>query len=99
MNRRNFIGGLLAAEAGFTILPGAGRVWKVVKEPPLGIDWRPNPAWVDAEYEMVFFGKDGLCYEFSEVCEGHGKYEMYHTGVRYVNENGVFKRVEQFVEV
>lgn len=27
MNRRNFIGNLLALGAGFTILPGAGRLW------------------------------------------------------------------------
>lgn len=27
MNRRNFIGNLLAIGAGFTILPGAGRLW------------------------------------------------------------------------
>lgn len=31
MNRRNFIRGLLAAGAGFAILPGAGRLWKVQK--------------------------------------------------------------------
>jgi len=27
INRRNFIGSLLAATAGFAILPGAGRLW------------------------------------------------------------------------
>lgn len=27
MNRRNFIGGIIAAGAAFSILPGAGRVW------------------------------------------------------------------------
>ena len=27
MNRRNFIGTVLSAGAGFTILPGAGRIW------------------------------------------------------------------------
>lgn len=31
VSRRNFISGLLAAGAGFTILPGAGRIWKVPK--------------------------------------------------------------------
>lgn len=35
MNRRNFFGALLAASAGFAILPGAGRIWKAVK--PCGI--------------------------------------------------------------
>lgn len=28
MNRRNFLGTLLSATAGFSILPGAGRLWK-----------------------------------------------------------------------
>lgn len=28
VSRRNFISGLLAAGAGFTILPGAGRIWR-----------------------------------------------------------------------
>ena len=33
MNRRNFISNLLTATAGFTILPGAGRVWVARREP------------------------------------------------------------------
>jgi len=28
MNRRNFIGNLLAIGAGFAVLPGAGRIWR-----------------------------------------------------------------------
>lgn len=32
MNRRNFIGSLLALGAGFTILPGTGRVWRAEKK-------------------------------------------------------------------
>lgn len=32
MNRRNFLGSLLAIGAGFTILPGAGRVWVPSRE-------------------------------------------------------------------
>jgi len=31
-SRRNFLGSLLVATAGFTILPSAGRVWKVEKK-------------------------------------------------------------------
>jgi hypothetical protein len=30
MNRRNFISGILAAGAAFTVLPGTGRVWKPI---------------------------------------------------------------------
>lgn len=33
MNRRNFIGGMLAATAGFSILPGSGRIWKAKRAP------------------------------------------------------------------
>lgn len=48
MNRRNFIRGLLTAAAGFTILPGAGRIWKAERK-------IVNPAWVNAPYEVTFF--------------------------------------------
>ena len=34
MNRRNFIGNILTATAGFTILPGAGRIWVAKQEFP-----------------------------------------------------------------
>lgn len=52
MNRRNFLRGLLVAGAGFTILPGTGRIWKAV------IDQRAivNPAWVTADYDLVISG-------------------------------------------
>lgn len=53
MNRRNFIGGLLAAAAGFTILPGAGRVWKAVITQRMVV---PNPAYANAPYEISFMG-------------------------------------------
>ena len=33
MNRRNFIKGILAAGAAFTVLPGAGRIWHVQRAP------------------------------------------------------------------
>jgi hypothetical protein len=51
MNRRNFIRGLLATGASFTVLPSAGRLW-VAKRPELII----NPEWVAAEYEVVLYG-------------------------------------------
>lgn len=41
MDRRNFIGTLLAVGAGFTVLPGAGRLW---------IARRQTPRWKFVEF-------------------------------------------------
>jgi len=50
LTRREFAKRLALAAAGFTILPGAGRLWKaIVKEPTL----IANPEWVNAPYEHV----------------------------------------------
>ena len=59
MDRRNFIGRLLAIGAGFTILPGAGRIWKVTRT--VHCRFIPNPAYIDAPYEAYywFWGADG----------------------------------------
>lgn len=47
MNRRNFIGNLLAIGAGFTILPppAMGRIWKASK---------PEPFWKCGENPLPF---------------------------------------------
>ena len=50
MNRRNFIGTLLAATAGFTILPSAEKIWKARKTM-----WIPNPEWINAPYEVIWW--------------------------------------------
>ena len=50
MNRRDFIRASATALLGFTILPGAGRVWKARRD----VRWIVNPAWVNAPFEMVF---------------------------------------------
>ena len=56
LSRRNFIRGLLAVGAAFTVLPPAavGRVWKAAK--PNIVDPRivVNPAWIDAPFEMQY---------------------------------------------
>lgn len=41
MNRRGFLGTLGSALAGFTILPGAGRIWKATREPVSFFDEGP----------------------------------------------------------
>lgn len=52
MNRRNFIQNILIAGASFTILPGAGRIWKAVREVPSHI------AFVDADGGYHYITKD-----------------------------------------
>lgn len=37
MNRRNFINNLIVAGASFTILPGAGRIWRATREQVLHV--------------------------------------------------------------
>lgn len=37
MNRRNFISGILAVGASFTVLPGTGRIWKQTPVDPFAI--------------------------------------------------------------
>lgn len=57
MNRRNFLGKLLAAGAAFSVLPSAttyARNW--VKREAL---WIPNPDYVTAEYEIQWIGSIG----------------------------------------
>lgn len=57
MNRRNFFKKLAVATAGFSILPAATtyeRVWKAVRQPM----WIPNPDYVTAPYETLFFYVD-----------------------------------------
>ena len=49
MNRRNFFGTLLAASAGFAILPGAGRIWKALDARCI-----PNPDYNKASLEIWF---------------------------------------------
>lgn len=57
MNRRNFIRNL-AGIGLFSILPGAGRVWKATKViNPMTI---PNPNWVNAPYECAFIFWGGM---------------------------------------
>lgn len=58
MNRRNFIGNILAAGAAFSILPGAGRLWK--KKEQL---WIPNPDYVDAPLEFAVIGLQSTVYD------------------------------------
>lgn len=63
MNRRSFIERLALGMAGFTILPGAGRVWKVTRAPVLPF-WMHSPYYagrLSDEYQMVlqFFGGRG----------------------------------------
>ena len=49
MNQRNFLSGLLVAGAGFTILPGNGRIWKAVTD-----QWTIiNPLWVDTDCDRI----------------------------------------------
>jgi hypothetical protein len=53
LSRRNFIRGLLAVGAAFTVLPPAavGRVWKATKPELVAI---VNPDWILAPYEMAW---------------------------------------------
>jgi hypothetical protein len=59
INRRNFLRGLLAAGASFTVLPPAAtyeRIWRATRP-----EWIPNPDWVTAPLEMrggVFLESD-----------------------------------------
>lgn len=50
MNRRNFIKSILVAGASFTILPGAGRIWKATRSPLYEI----NPEWINAPFNPKF---------------------------------------------
>lgn len=52
IDRRNFIRGLLSATAGFTILPGAGRIWKAVidQRPLLGKSRNPDMLFLDRDF-------------------------------------------------
>lgn len=52
--RRNFLGTLLVAGATFTILPGAGRLWRARRRTRL---WKVNPEWVNAEYAMYWWSE------------------------------------------
>lgn len=56
MNRRNFIKGLITAAAGFSILPGAGRIWKAEARIVRAII---NPAYRDAPYEIRYLVHPG----------------------------------------
>ena len=56
MDRRQFIGNILKAAAGFSVLPSAltyTRKWHKTQESL----WVPNPEWIHAEYEskMMYF--------------------------------------------
>lgn len=42
MNRRNFIKNLMVAGAAFTVLPGAGRIWKAERAPVILSDDLPH---------------------------------------------------------
>lgn len=46
MNRRNFFSTLATAAAGFTILPGAGRVWRATRQPMTSCEF----AWSSLRY-------------------------------------------------
>src|SRR6476661_6986496 len=45
MNRRNFIGTVLAIGAGFSILPGAGRLWMPIKKVLPVTLFNPTGTW------------------------------------------------------
>lgn len=59
MNRRNFIGNLLAATAGFTILPSAGRIWKATRqvETEINLAWGMERVWIYANYPLALQSK------------------------------------------
>lgn len=85
MNRRNFIRGLLAAGASFTILPGAGRKW--VNQSGV---WIINPDYVNAPIEIGF--------TFFRVPGGHAPVIL-DPPARYAANNGVFTQVARMIKV
>lgn len=72
MNRRNFIQSLLTAGASFTILPGAGRLWKAERAIIPAI----NPAWVDAPYEVGFVMSGSQLGEWMELLKRSRKFPV-----------------------
>lgn len=99
MNRRNFISGVLAAAAGFAILPAAttyGRIWKPAKEL-----WIPNPEWETAEYELAIIPNGNY---FVWLNRANQTYQTFlhpivelTDPVRYKNEHGVWHRIPTHV--
>lgn len=53
MNRRSFIERLSLGLAGFTILPGAGRIWKAEREPVIPWTYYEHPSRINALVDSV----------------------------------------------
>ena len=49
MNRRSFLSSIFKGAAGFTILPGAGRIWKVQAKLPRFEPWDTPEFWKSQE--------------------------------------------------
>lgn len=78
----------MVAAAGFTVLPGAGRVWRAMPATCSQI----NPAWVNAEYEVCFFGSES----FLQYVTG-GKFPEGAGSDRYTLDNGILRRVPKLL--
>lgn len=67
MDRRNFIGALLTIGAGFSILPGAGRLWVpertiILPDHEVRSIWETHyVSWADSQVPVWTPGWDGLC--------------------------------------
>ena len=82
VNRRNFINGLLAASAGFFILPGAGRLWVPQRE-------MAPVRFVRSEFGQFIFHQEPLFCDliYDQTFNGHWTHRMelleqdYHAGL------------------
>lgn len=86
MNRRRFFSNLIGAAAEFAILPSAvtySRKWIKPKQSPVFI---PNPEWVNAPYEIYFWGLD--------LRGGFGNAPRFE-----LLDSGIFQRVEPFKQI
>ena len=89
-DRRNFIGTLLAASEGFMILPGAGRVWKVVRPDR----WIVNPDWVNAPYRMHLFTRHGMLLEDGSMIKELRPFEARYARHVHILPNGEWSEPE-----
>jgi len=88
MNRRNFLNSILLAGASFSILPGAGRLWKARREVPIFERfWINKGSWEVVNESVVDFESRFVVdpewrnshYEFHVIC-GEESYEFLFKG-------------------